>query len=101
MTLRPCLGLPDQPCTMLARDASRCASCEALRQRQRGTVTQRFGTGWTEMSQRVIAEECGICWLCGSPGADTADHIIRRRDGGTSARDNLRAAHRACNSARG
>jgi hypothetical protein len=41
------------------------------------------------------------CALCGKPGADTADHIIPYDAGGSDDLDNLRPAHRACNSRAG
>lgn len=43
----------------------------------------------------------GRCWLCGHLGADTLDHVVPVSKGGTNDPDNLRPAHRACNSARG
>lgn len=47
-----------------------------------------------------------ICWICGQPGADTADHIVPAAHlppGDERHRDinNLRPAHRSCNSRRG
>ena len=42
-----------------------------------------------------------MCHLCGKAGADTADHIIPLFQGGTNDLDNLRPAHRTCNSAKG
>lgn len=49
----------------------------------------------------LVLAECGDrCHLCGSPGADTVDHIVPRSRGGTHELDNLRPAHLACNSAR-
>ena len=42
-----------------------------------------------------------VCYLCGKSGADTLDHIIARADGGTDELENLRPAHRSCNSSRG
>lgn len=42
-----------------------------------------------------------VCHLCGRPGADSADHLIPRALGGPDTLDNLRPAHRSCNSARG
>jgi 5-methylcytosine-specific restriction endonuclease McrA len=35
----------------------------------------------------------------GSPWAPSVDHVVRRVDGGTNSRDNLRAAHKQCNMA--
>jgi len=55
---------------------------------------------WSERSKGVIARDRGVCWLCGYPGADTADHVVPRAHGGSDDPSNLRAAHRACNSAR-
>lgn len=43
-----------------------------------------------------------ICWLCGLPGATTADHIIPIDKGGAVYDyDNLGPAHGKCNYARG
>jgi len=52
------------------------------------------------------------CWLCGKPIDFTItdirnplhysrDHVIPRARGGSSSRENLRLAHRGCNSRRG
>lgn len=55
------------------------------------------------------------CWLCGeaidytlkgvtaqrSPEGFTLDHVVPVSLGGTNSRENSRAAHRRCNSARG
>jgi 5-methylcytosine-specific restriction endonuclease McrA len=42
-----------------------------------------------------------VCWLCGRPGADTADHVVPLAKGGHPYDvGNLRAAHRRCNSSR-
>jgi 5-methylcytosine-specific restriction endonuclease McrA len=49
----------------------------------------------------VIARDHNICWICGQLGADSADHIIRARDGGPDELWNLRAAHARCNKLRG
>ncbi|WP_268746906.1 HNH endonuclease [Tomitella biformata] len=42
-----------------------------------------------------------MCHLCGKPGATTADHVQPRSLGGGDGLDNLRPAHKACNSSRG
>lgn len=41
------------------------------------------------------------CWICGQLGADTVDHVVPLSQGGTNSLDNLRPAHRECNSRRG
>jgi 5-methylcytosine-specific restriction endonuclease McrA len=50
-----------------------------------------------------LLEESDICWLCGQAGADTADHVIPLSLAPHLAEeaDNLRPAHRGCNSSRG
>lgn len=50
-----------------------------------------------------LLEQSDICWLCGQPGADTADHVIPLSvapEMGESM-DNLQPAHRGCNSSKG
>lgn len=43
-----------------------------------------------------------VCWLCGLPGATTADHIIPRSRGGAVYHlANLGPAHKHCNESRG
>lgn len=58
---------------------------------------------WRERTvPRIIRRDNGICWICGQPGADTADHIIPVADGGTDDETNLAAAHHTpCNVRRG
>jgi 5-methylcytosine-specific restriction endonuclease McrA len=48
----------------------------------------------------VIERDGGMCWLCGKPGADSADHVLPASRGGRDALANLRAAHHRCNLAR-
>jgi 5-methylcytosine-specific restriction endonuclease McrA len=64
-------------------------------------VTRRFPRGWARLSRLVIVRDGGVCWLCGELGADTADHVVSKKRGGEDALNNLRAAHRRCNSAKG
>lgn len=49
----------------------------------------------------VLNRDKRVCWLCGLAGADTVDHVQPVARGGNDEPSNLRAAHRACNSARG
>lgn len=102
MTLRPCLGPPaggDCPTSALVTDGSRCPSC-------RPTTTQRgLGSEYQRLARRVIAEETA-CHRCGGTELAegdiwTADHLIPRAKGGRLVRENLRKAHRSCNSAKG
>ena len=53
------------------------------------------------INRRLLLADHPNCWLCGGPGADTADHIIPVSKGGTADRSNLRPAHQRCNASRG
>lgn len=48
---------------------------------------------WETLKARVIRRDAGICYLCGQPGADTADHVLPVARGGTHDMSNLKAAH--------
>ena len=50
----------------------------------------------------AVHAQRGLCIYCGRPmGADaTAEHLQARQDGGTNCRQNIVAAHRACNQRR-
>jgi 5-methylcytosine-specific restriction endonuclease McrA len=52
--------------------------------------------------EQTLATYGRVCWLCGLPGANTADHIIPRSKGG-AVYDlrNLGPAHKPCNESRG
>ena len=52
-------------------------------------------------NRAAILEGSPLCWLCGRPGADTADHVVPYFMGGDDGIDNLRPAHAKCNSKRG
>lgn len=78
-------------------ERSPCPACQpSITRTGRG-----YGTEWERLSLRVRREERGMCYLCGGPGADTADHVIPLARGGTNTRANMRAAHRACNGRKG
>lgn len=59
------------------------------------------GRGSQALRRACLGEYGTRCHLCGLDGADTADHLIPRSEGGTDDLENLRPAHQACNSARG
>jgi 5-methylcytosine-specific restriction protein A len=50
--------------------------------------------GWKRTVARIIARDRGVCYLCGRPGADTADHVVPVSQGGSHHDSNLKAAHR-------
>lgn len=55
----------------------------------------RTGRAWMALAAFVIADEHGICWRCGHPGADTCGHVLPYLTHPHLAldRDNLRAEH--------
>lgn len=90
----PAPGCPNvQPCQAHARKPWR----------DRPSARARGYNGEYERNRaRVLAEE-DTCWICHTPGRadDQADHVQPLSRGGTSERDNLRRAHKACNQGRG
>lgn len=61
----------------------------------------RVGRPWRRVRAEVLAQS-DVCWLCGYPGADTVDHVVPLSLGGDPlSLDNLRPAHKRCNSRRG
>lgn len=64
---------------------------------------ERWGGRKAQQYVRLTLETYGtVCWLCGFPGANTADHVIPRSLGG-AVYDlaNLAPAHKRCNESRG
>lgn len=55
------------------------------------TRRARLPRGWsTVIVPRILARDRGVCYLCGTPGADTVDHVVRGDDHSDS---NLAAVH--------
>lgn len=64
----------------------------------RKTKLRAEGTnGWAEqkLARHVIARDHGICYVCGLPGADQADHVVPISRGGAHHPANMRAIHKA------
>lgn len=61
----------------------------------------RTGNALYRRLRREILLESDICWLCGKPGADSADHVVPYSAGGSDTKANLRPAHLECNRRRG
>ena len=67
------------------------------------------GRRWQAIRDAVLVRDAGVCALCGHAGADSADHIVPLKLGGTNGPNNLQAAHNApcpvcgvrCNRAKG
>lgn len=79
------------------------------RWRQRPSSASRgYGAGWLRLRAQVLAEEAD-CGFCGEPVdkdlrhpdpfSPSVDHIVRKENGGTDDRSNLRLAHFGCNAA--
>jgi len=58
------------------------------------------GRAAQQLGVLTLIEYGTICHLCGEPGADTPDHLVPRSHGGSDSIENLRPAHRSCNSSR-
>lgn len=67
-----------------------------------GVVETWGGRRAQQFVTRTLAEYGRLCWLCGLPGANSADHVIPISLGG-AVYDlrNLGPSHRSCNYARG
>lgn len=80
---------------LLSRGPGAYANPELPREQWGGRKAQQ----WVA---KVLAEYGTICWLCGLPGANSADHVIPRDNGGAVYdMANLAPSHRSCNYARG
>jgi 5-methylcytosine-specific restriction protein A len=86
---------------MLISRGRYCPTCTRVKGAARGTTTARgLGYAYQTKRGRILARDGGVCWICGLPGADTIDHLTPRARGGDSSDENLKAAHRSCNSGR-
>jgi hypothetical protein len=85
---------------------------EVRRKKERGRPNYR-ARGYDkeyEDNRALVLRDESDCYICGDPvdktlpgthrDGPTADHVIRRADGGTNGRENLRLAHLRCNASR-
>jgi 5-methylcytosine-specific restriction endonuclease McrA len=88
---------PRQPCTSPGCPELRpCAAHPVTPWRRRPGATPRTtlsGSAEQARARRVIARGRGICHVCHHPGADVADHVIARTDGGPDTEANLAPIH--------
>lgn len=45
------------------------------------------------LRRSILQRDGHICYVCGQAGADTVDHVVNVRAGGSDNPDNLRAIH--------
>ncbi len=104
--MRSCLGIDGRRCgRLIPGNQTRCPQCKYDHQRNRdlirGTPASRgYDRAYRRLRLEVLEEAGYVCAYCGSY-ADTVDHRVPTSRGGTSDPDNLVAACRSCNSARG
>lgn len=80
---------------------SHCERHKPRRLKRNRPSAAKRGLGHEYRTNRdVVLSVSRVCILCGSTGADTADHLLPRDDGGTNALHNLAPAHLSCNSRR-
>ena len=102
--LRPCLGLPGDPCGELT-PSRRCSlhtrQYEARRPSRR--VKGRYDTRYNKLRSVTIREQpwCSHCRTEGGPSNPlTADHVVPLGQGGLNVRSNMQTLCRSCNSAK-
>lgn len=97
--MRVCLG-----CTRLVSKGSRCPSCQRANRKRRKAEGRTGERGSTAASRKrranVLARDGHRCRYCGAP-ATIADHVKALALGGSDTEDNMVAACRPCNSAKG
>ena len=89
--MRPCLGLPDEPCGELTRGKSRCPACQSKLNIARGSSHRRgYTRRWRRISE-VVRRQHPWCSTpgCVEPAVDV-DHVVPLRAGGRSTRSNAR-----------
>lgn len=86
---------PLPPCTSPRCPNLRpCAEHPVTPWRRTSPRTTLSGSAEQARARRVIARDRGICYVCGKPGADQADHVLAIAEGGADTERNMRAIHR-------
>ena len=88
---------PRQPCTAPGCAELRPCPAHPVKQwrRRPGAQprTELSGSAEQARAKRIIRRDGGICYVCGKPGADQADHVVARSNGGPDIDENLAAIH--------
>jgi 5-methylcytosine-specific restriction endonuclease McrA len=83
-------------CGAPARQGTRCA--------QHAIAPHSYSRTY-QANARLVVANAHVCHICGQPARNndpfTADHIIPHSHGGSISLQNLKPAHRSCNSRRG
>lgn len=81
--MRPCLGLPDRPCSALASSGPRCPGCAREWERcRRPGPDARYGPRRKQRHRAAVRGRCQL-QLAGCTGvATTADHPVAVSRGG-------------------
>lgn len=96
--------------TLSGKCSAHAAAARAAQDAVRGNWRERGYDAEYDRNRVIVLREEDTCWLCSVtvdktlPGTHrdgpSVDHVIRREDGGSNARDNLRLTHLRCNTGR-
>lgn len=81
---------PTRGCTELITHSHHCPDHTTAWETPSGW---RRPAGWQRIRETVLERDDYRCHVCGGPGADTADHLTSRANGGSDALSNLAAIH--------
>lgn len=95
MSNAPCLHKYDNGKKCWKSVSPKGSYCEEHQKKSwvKNGYTPDLPPNWESLKRQVISRDKGICYRCGNPGADSADHKKARALGGTDSLLNLRAIH--------